>query len=67
MGGILMNNYEKIKSMTIEQMAQFIETIEDYCKICAFSEARCKAGLKNWGHSKCYQGHLNWLEEEADE
>jgi len=61
-----MTNYEKIKSMTIEQMAQFIDATEDDCKVCYFDEEMCKTALKDWGHSKCYQGHLNWLKEEAD-
>ena len=50
-----MNNYEKIKAMSIEEMARFL--IEDVCLSCVHL---CK---RNCAHFSCVNGIKQWLKE----
>lgn len=49
-----MTNFEKIKAMTIEEMALFFSVIEDCCDLCALkgtpcheTKCRCRDGIKS--------------------
>lgn len=56
-----MNNYEKIKAMSIDEMAKCIDDISDcICRICKNnSSVKCKPfetcceGIKQWLESEC--------------
>ena len=52
-----MTRYEKIRNMTIEEMA---ETLINWagCKPCTDNYGVCRA--------KCYEGHKQWLEQEDE-
>ncbi|MEO2600927.1 hypothetical protein [Clostridium butyricum] len=59
-----MTNYERIKSMTIEEMAKFFNNeIDDV-------ECSCRCGFYNIGQPncgyKCNKGHLEWLMQEVE-
>lgn len=56
-----MNNYKKIKSMTIEEMAEFLSNNEcEQC--CVFSDIVCEGNP----NSDCFVGIKQWLEKEAE-
>lgn len=56
-----MNNYEKIKSMTIDKMAEFLQDRSpcDIC-VCDFDDYKCMA-------IGCKDGIKQWLESEVEE
>lgn len=62
-----MNNYEKIKNMTLKEMAEVFN--KKYCEECAYKEMNfdnwqnCDADC--WAHPN-RKYYLNWLEEEAE-
>lgn len=59
-----MNNYEKIKSMSLEEMAAFIDLIDKDCQCCASnrtSNGICRAS------GTCESGVSKWLKSEAEE
>ena len=50
-----MNNYEKIKAMNIDEMAEFLPLEGDYCNVCTFyltlcpqDGTDCKTVKKQW-------------------
>lgn len=50
-----MNNFEKIKQMTVEEMAEFLDKAsEECCYICNFNfdtcklDADCQGNIKQW-------------------
>lgn len=56
-----MNNYEKIKSMTIEEMAEFFYCCSDMsCNYCTAPQ-KCKGNQE-----ECLKGHEQWLKQEAE-
>ena len=59
--GRRMTNYEKIKAMSVEEMAVFMTTASD-CKNCAYNK-KCKVD----GTFNCHIGTIEWLESEAEE
>lgn len=36
-----MNNYEKIKNMSIDEMANFLPIAGEYCEVCIFYGGTC--------------------------
>jgi len=67
LSGGKMNNFEKIKSMTIEEMAEVFNRKQ--CEECAYHEMNfnnwreCDADC--WAHPK-NNYYLKWLKEEAE-
>ena len=62
-----MNNYEKIKNMTIDEMAK--ELTELMCKDCGYQDnwQECNQ-VGCWCHKdNCYQTYGQWLLEECEE
>jgi len=55
-----MNNFEKIKSMTIEEMADFLD---DGCS--TYCDTYCDYG-KTGCYGDCHQGIKKWLESEVE-
>lgn len=51
-----MNNYEKIKSMSVDDMAEFIQN-----EVCRYCEYTCK------GFDKCIIEYKQWLLAEVEE
>jgi hypothetical protein len=49
-----MNNFERIKQMTVDEMVQFVRhatSCEDICsfyKSCSFERIDCNTGIKQW-------------------
>lgn len=58
-----MNNYEKIKKMTIDEMAEFLIVDHGICADCVAFKI-CYGGL--YGQGSCYQRIKQWLESEAE-
>ena len=57
-----MNNYEKIKNMSIEEMAEMLHNITDDC-----CNSYCSAPLNCQGTlEECILGIKQWLEQEAE-
>ena len=55
-----MKNYEKIKAMSIQEMAIFMnEHANDCCSYCMRMNTGCEALC-------CVQGQLEWLQQEAE-
>lgn len=53
-----MNCYERIKSMSIEEMADFLSYIDDDCLMCKEeADARC--------NGYCKAMHKEWLEQDS--
>lgn len=67
-----MNNYEKIKNMTLEETANFIEGIysnfeEPPCFYCGFYDEICSPDDEDFNCDKdCNDGIKEWLEAEAE-
>jgi hypothetical protein len=60
-GPSAMTNYEKIKAMSVEEMAEQILCKPQKCSFCAFfGKKRC-----DFSYS-CLAGHIVWLQKEAD-
>ena len=56
-----MNNYERIKNMTIDELAEFLSNNEcEQC--CAFSDIVCEGNPD----SDCFIGIKQWLESEVE-
>ena len=59
-----MNNYEKIKAMSIEEMAKFIPIAGDYCEVCNF---RCSPlCTEETEDMDCTRTIKKWLEAESE-
>ena len=52
-----MTNFERIKGMNVEEMAEFLRDY-DYCDVCIYDRTPCR------GRS-CKDGIKQWLESEA--
>ena len=57
-----MNNYEKIKSLTLEEMAKFIKHCD--CENTCSLEVPCWYGDKD---CNCLDGIKQWLQAESEE
>lgn len=55
-----MTNYERIKEMTVEEMA---ESFHACCKYCIYRGEECY----NSEYMLCSDGHLKWLNSEVEE
>ena len=56
-----MTNFERIKKMSEEELANFLHNIQYSCDICVYTFGKCKLG-------QCTQGVRKWLEQkEASE
>lgn len=53
-----MTNYERIKAMTVEQMAHFMDN--DRCDCCVYKDELCD-------EIPCINGHLQWLNKEVSD
>ena len=58
-----MNNYDRIKSMSVEEMAEFIERMTEHLEICT----RCPAYKMCDAHIKCGENIKQWLLQEVSE
>lgn len=56
-----MTNFEKIKAMTVEEMALFFSVIEDCCDLCALNGTPCHET-----NCRCRDGIKSKLEAEAE-
>lgn len=52
------NNYERIKSMSIKELALFLDKISNEC--CTF----CAPHIDNCEGMFCYDGKFNWLSQD---
>ena len=52
-----MTNFEKIKSLTVKEMVNFI--CEGACNYCIYADGDCRG-------FKCREGVREWLEQEAE-
>ena len=57
-----MTNYEKIKNMSVEEMAKIIERSADCEKYCVYTKHGNCDGTSSTG---CIDGVKQWLESEA--
>ena len=52
-----MNNYERIKTMTIKEMIKLLANTTNYCNYCAYKNSkcdyRCSYGIKKWLLEEC--------------
>lgn len=55
-----MNNYEDIKSMSIDQLASFLANVSEK-ELCAY------CANKNCMYHNCGEGVIKWLESESEE
>lgn len=58
-----MTNYERIKAMSIEEMAAFVDAVQvETChKVCVY-----KQGSENCKKLPCQTGIKHWLERESE-
>lgn len=56
-----MNNYEKIKQMSVDEMEEFFNGVKS-CHVCIYSW-----GLDKCLNSDCKEGILKWLLAESEE
>lgn len=54
-----MNNYERIKNMNIDEVAELIST-GNVCYQCAYEDENCT-------NKSCREGHKKWLQSEVRE
>lgn len=59
-------NYDRIRNMSIDEMAEIISKNEECERVCAFTkDGKCNAiGTDS---SACVEGCKQWLESEVDE
>lgn len=57
-----MTQYEKIKAMSIEEMAELLDFGE--CNCCVYYN---KHGVSSCGAHECIEGVMKWLESEVEE
>ena len=66
-GNKTMNNYEKIKNMSIEKMVNFIRelTNDEYtCSYCIDDD--CEGNFLDRDYNRCNKGIKLWLQSESD-
>ncbi len=54
-----MTNGERIRKMSDEELAEFLDDYDD-CEHCTAREETCNNGIF------CYEGVLDWLKQEAE-
>lgn len=60
----MMTNYERIKNMSVEEMATILERSADCEKMCAYTkDGKCDCA---GGIDKCVIGVKQWLETEVE-
>lgn len=59
------SNGDKIRRMTDEELAEWIETIAD-CRMCKIDEGHCSGGGLN-SRASCMIKWLDWLQQEASD
>ena len=57
-----MTNFEKIKQMSAEEMAYFLNGFFSTCELCSYN--RMRMGMDCAGD--CIDGKIKWLESEAE-
>ena len=57
-----MTNFEKIKAMSVEEMAMFLNDTTSVCLCCEYLTSCCVDGTYD-----CYEGTRKWLESEVEE
>ena len=65
-----MNNADKIRGMTDEELAEFLTHINPTnCQDCAFSHGwRCQPDIDDYSDfEKCKEGRKRWLQQPAEE
>lgn len=61
-----MTNFEKIKQMSIDEMAQFLFVHQfSKCNDCGYYQKQCSG--KYFDDKSCTMGIKHWLESEAEE
>ena len=60
-----MNNYERIKAMSIEEMAKFLPIIGDYCEVCLFKNS--SLCTETTSDMDCTRTIKHWLESEVED
>ena len=55
-----MNNYERIKNMTLDEMAENLPIVGEYCEVCVFYRDICEAD------KDCNEVVKQWLQEESE-
>ena len=59
-----MNNFEKIKNMTVDEMAEYLTKLTaTYCEYCTFKEF-CE---KDENNLSCREVLKKWLEEKSED
>ena len=58
-----MNNYERIKNMSIDEMAEFIAHAE--CNCCVY-EDRDECNIETDYEEDCINGIKQWLQQESE-
>ena len=67
-----MNNFERVKAMTIEELAEFMNDIQDEnvkCPCCVYRrEKYCASTLAGTPNdiNACVYGHMLWLQQEVE-
>lgn len=55
-----MTNFERIKAMSVEELAEFLESaIDEECWCCAYKHKHCH-------NIDCKTGYIEWLESEVE-
>lgn len=57
-------NYEKIKAMSIDEMAKFLPIIGEYCEVCIFR--RSPLCTEETANMDCTRTTKKWLESEEE-
>lgn len=57
-----MNNFEKIKAMDIDEMAEFLPIAGDHCEVCIFYRTTCPQN-----GTSCNEVIKQWLESDVEE
>ena len=65
-----MTNFERIKTMNIEEMAWWTLKLSSECETCAYFDKKGFCIIDPFpGYDesvRCKQGHVEWLQQEAD-
>ena len=59
-----MNNYQRIKSMTLDEMAKFLQIEGEYCEVCIFRYSPlCTEKTEDMD---CTRTIKKWLQQESE-
>ena len=59
-----MNNYNKIKNMTLDEMAKFLPIEGEYCEVCVFR--RSNLCTEETEDMDCTRTIKKWLQQESE-